>query len=144
MAMGTNEIRMAYIESEMAKRHFQSNTSDNGETATNEDGTVKRAAEVQMPQRQPASLGKLHEIDLGPAAKLQNIERTEAATRVLAGNESTTPSEGGQQPRKGGGKPWRGRKRRNSDDVRRDQLVEEVLRESKREWHPFDIPSISE
>lgn len=124
---------MAYIESEMAKRHFQNNTNDNAETTTNDDGRVKRAAEVTIPQRQPASLGKLHEIDLGLAAKLQNIERTEAATRILAGNESVTPSEGEQQTRKGDGKPWRGRKRRNSEDIRRDQLVEEVLRESKRE-----------
>lgn len=31
------------------------------------------------------------------------------------------------------GKPWRGRKRRGSDDVKRDQLVEQFLHENKRE-----------
>lgn len=31
------------------------------------------------------------------------------------------------------GKPRRTRRRRNSDDMKRDKLVEEVLRESKRE-----------
>ena len=31
------------------------------------------------------------------------------------------------------GKPWRGRKRRGSDDVKRDKMVEDVLRENRSE-----------
>lgn len=140
VATGINEIRMAYIDSEMAKRQVQSDPDGCAETTVDGDGNVQRMAEVHLPQRQPASLGKLHEIDLGPDAKLRNIQRTEAATRILAGRESPTPSDGELPPRKGDGKPWRGRKRRNSDDIRRDQLVEEVLRESKRKESPCAYP----
>ena len=43
--------------------------------------------------------------------------------------------EGVQKPRlRKDGKPWRGRRRRNSEDIKRDKLVEEVLRESRREF----------
>jgi hypothetical protein len=35
------------------------------------------------------------------------------------------------------GKPWRGRKRRASDDVKRDQLVEEFLHENRRKSLPL-------
>jgi len=80
-------------------------------------------------------LGKLQEIDLGLDAKLRNIERTEAATRRLEGGEIVE----GEETRNRGkirlgrdGKPWRGRKRRNSEDIKRDKLVEEVLKETRR------------
>jgi len=85
-------------------------------------------------QREPATLGKLHEIDLGHENKLQNIARTAAATRRLAGGENVDSEDdsASTKPRIGkDGKPWRGRRRRNSEDIERDRLVEEVLRESK-------------
>lgn len=140
-------IRMAYIESEMAKRH-QQNTNNN---ATDNIGNPGSEATVRgpnsdlvLPQRQPASLGKLHEIDLGPDAKLRNIERTEAATRRLAGDQVPDEDEEDKdatskkaRPGVKDGKNWRARKRRNSEDIRRDKLVEEVLRESKRELFLF-------
>lgn len=82
--------------------------------------------------RQPAALGKLLEIDLGPDATLNNIARTAAAQRRLEGGEVEL-EEGAQKPRlRKDGKPWRGRRRRNSEDIKRDRLVEEVLRESRR------------
>ena len=40
--------------------------------------------------------------------------------------------ERGKVPLKRNGKPWRGRRRRNSDDIKRDKLVEEVMRETRR------------
>ncbi|WEW57949.1 hypothetical protein PRK78_003416 [Emydomyces testavorans] len=93
-----------------------------------------RSAELRLPQRQPATLGKLHEIDLGPDSKLRNIERTEAATRSLVSGERVQFDDGNVGGKKSkNGKPWRHRKRRNSEDIQRDQLVEEVLRESKLE-----------
>jgi len=86
-------------------------------------------------QRQPAALGKLQEIDLGPDATLKNIERTEAAKKKLEGGveevEETTV-----KPRlRRDGKPWRGPRRRNSEDVKRDQIVEEVLKETRLELY---------
>lgn len=100
--------------------------------------TENSTGEAQR-QRQPAGLGKLQEIDLGPDATAQNIARTEAATKMFGAFGERTQS---QEAEKSGkvrmgrdGKPWRGRKRRNSEDIKRDRLVEEVLRESRLELY---------
>lgn len=82
--------------------------------------------------RVAAGMGKLQEVDLGPDATTRNIERTEAAFRRLEGGE---PAE--EQPARRvrlgrDGKPRRPPKRKNSNDLRRDQMVEAVLREAKR------------
>jgi hypothetical protein len=84
--------------------------------------------------RQPAGVGKLLEIDLGPNTTLENIMRTAAAQKRLeTGEPEALPAKPARKPRLGrDGKPWRPRKGRNEDDVKRDQLVEAILRESKR------------
>lgn len=129
--METNKIRMAYIESEMAKRFQHNLPSDKLDSDTRETGDRHAPApSLNLPQRQPASLGKLHEIDLGQETKLQNIARTEAATKHLAKDEG--PPQGTDEAgpsRDAAG--WRNRKRRTSEDIERDRLVEEILRESK-------------
>ncbi|XHG06403.1 hypothetical protein AWENTII_009598 [Aspergillus wentii] len=140
---------MTYIETEMAKR-FRHDGS--GETVDSEAPAIDEASGGQsttgLPQREPASLGKLHEIDLGQETKLQNIARTEAATRRLAGDEAQDPlaDEDGTSktvpPAREDGKPWRHRKRRKSEDIERDRLVEEVLRESKLDM--YDAPEEEE
>jgi len=82
-------------------------------------------------RRLAAGMGKLEEIDLGPSATERNIERTEAARKKLESGQSM--EEQVERVRLGqNGKPRRPRQRRNSEDVRRDQLVEAVLREAKR------------
>jgi hypothetical protein len=83
--------------------------------------------------------GKLMEIDLGDEARARNIAETERARRRLEGlPDEEVDSDG--RPRKvrlgRDGKPWRGRNRRNSEDIKRDQLVEEFLRENRREFLP--------
>ena len=121
---------MAFIDAEIAKRRqgidSKAQSADGGQTQS-----VVAANMANDIDRQPAALGKLHEIDLGVNATLTNIARTEAAQRRLDGepeDSSTAPSQ-----RLGrDGKPWRGRKSRTSEDVKRDKLVEEVLRESRR------------
>lgn len=129
---------MAYIDSQMAQRYNRSPHPDNRETP---QPTIPESSGVNptsgKPEPVPASLGKLHEIDLGQEAKLRNIARTEAATRRLAGDEDEVASGEGHAPTKPAGpndKQWRHRKRRTSADIERDRLVEEVLRESKRTW----------
>ncbi|KAK2762809.1 hypothetical protein FQN54_000984 [Arachnomyces sp. PD_36] len=133
---------MDYIESQMARRHERNTPSDTNTPKAELDneagGLIKGPSGDQYLERQPATLGKLHEIDLGPDAKLRNIARTEAAAKRLVGDESPPPDEEEEAPAKKvrlgkDGKPWRGRKRRNSEDIKRDQLVEEVMRESKLE-----------
>ncbi|KKZ60048.1 hypothetical protein EMCG_05171 [[Emmonsia] crescens] len=142
---------MAYIESEMAKRHQQNKNNNAADNIGNpgSEATVRGPnSDLVLPQRQPASLGKLHEIDLGPDAKLRNIERTEAATRRLAGDQVPDEDEDDKdvtskkaRPGVKDGKNWRARKRRNSEDIRRDKLVEEVLRESKLDV--YDEPEVA-
>uniref|UniRef100_A0A093VLQ4 Uncharacterized protein n=1 Tax=Talaromyces marneffei PM1 TaxID=1077442 RepID=A0A093VLQ4_TALMA len=94
-------------------KHIRFSQSDANDSFTN-----------AFSKREPATLGKLHEIDLGQETKLQNIARTEAATRRMAGESPDAVEEVGKS------KSWRNR-RRNREDIERDRLVEEVLRESK-------------
>jgi len=127
----TNVIRMAYIDSELAKRR---QGQDKALSLTNGYGSDGQAGPGMTDlgiQRQPAALGKLHEIDLGPDATLRNIARTEAAKRRLEDGEEEVEERTGKVRLRRDGKPWRGRRRRNSEDAKRDQLVEQVLRETR-------------
>lgn len=143
----TDEGRMAYIDSELAKRRFEgaqalvqdprqgsdfSGPEMNGAGRHDGQGESNKGVEVQ---RQPAALGKLLEIDLGDEARSRNVQRTEQARRRLDGeeveDETTQGGKTGKVRLGRDGKPWRGRKRRASDDVKRDKLVEEVLRENR-------------
>lgn len=121
---------MAYIDAEMAKRFHRSPLPEGSPADHAVAQPTSGATSTGQPQeRLPAALGKLQEIDLGQETKLQNIARTEAAARRLAGDEE----EPGQSTGRGGSpaKGWRNRKRRTSADIERDRLVEEILRESK-------------
>ena len=129
--MEANVVRMAYVDSKLAelRRGAVDDERDNVNipaSNTGQPGGITRAHQ----ERQAARLGKLQEVDLGPSTTLRNIELTEAAKRRLETGDPLRPQEQGKP------KPWRGRRRRNSDDVRRDQLVEEVLRESRRMLYP--------
>ncbi|CAI7568072.1 unnamed protein product [Penicillium pancosmium] len=109
----------------------------------------KPTAQAQaQSEREPASLGKLHEIDLGQEAKLRNIERTEAATRGFGSGESQIDRDRpgpGPGTAEDSGKSRRNR-RRTSADIERDRLVEEVLRESKLDVYdePEDEPNLDD
>ncbi|KAF9241905.1 hypothetical protein DTO013E5_6868 [Penicillium roqueforti] len=128
---------MAFIDSEMAKRYQPESKADH--SGSNQPTQEEVAGGLSLPghqTREPASLGKLHEIDLGQEATLRNIARTEAATRQMTENGGlptsvdTAPETGRPNP---DGKSWRNRKQRTDADIARDRLVEEVLRESKLE-----------
>ncbi|KAF9634598.1 hypothetical protein BFW01_g5493 [Lasiodiplodia theobromae] len=125
---------MAYIDSKMAEMREGERRAAAAEAAT--DATYSQqqpsSAAPSFPsngsrQRQPAGMGKLMEIDLGPEAVQRNIERTEEATRRLQNGELLEQE---MQP-----KGRRGRKRRTSEDIRRDKLVEEILKESRLEMY---------
>lgn len=85
-------------------------------------------------EERPTMRGRLQEVDLGDEARARNAAMTEKARRRLAGETiEDEPDESRKQPRVGkDGKPWRGRKRRASDDVKRDQMVEALMRENRR------------
>lgn len=80
-------------------------------------------------QRHPAAVGKLMEIDLGQEATLKNEARTRRLLDGLPEEEETKI----QRVRLGrDGKPRRKRWRRPSEDLKRDALVDAVLKESNR------------
>lgn len=131
---------MEYIDTQMAKRYQRSPLPETQEASRSslQQPAGGQSIPGQQLEREPASLGKLHEIDLGQETKLQNIARTEAATRRLVGDEVVPDLKGDlsaptSRPATDQ-KPWRQRKRRTSADTERDRLVEEVLRESKGRW----------
>ncbi|RDW64158.1 hypothetical protein BP5796_10660 [Coleophoma crateriformis] len=132
--------RMAYIDSQLAKRSSPSMNATTTTTTTtassqssNLPNTLSRFQADDV-QRQPAALGKLQEIDLGDEARSRNVERTDKARRRLDGEEIEEEEVKKGKVRLGrDGKPWRGRKRRGSDDVKRDKLVEDILRENRLE-----------
>lgn len=91
-------------------------------------------------------MGQILEIDLGEESRARNAYRTEMARRKAAGEvieleESTQTT---SKPRLGrDGKPWRGRKRRGSDDVQRDALVDAILHENRLDIYE-PVPSSKE
>lgn len=144
----TDQGRMAYIDSELAKRRLDiippTGASEDAATGVHaSDSSPSGKAQTSKPlERQPAALGKLLEIDLGNEARDRNVVRTEQARRRLDGEDiedDSAPEGKNKKVRLGrDGKPWRERKRRTSEDIRRDKLVEEVLRENRR-WFPIHI-----
>ena len=133
-------LRVAYIESEMEKRRRakagadSSNTSQQSHPSSSSQSSGRDASknafwQPTRPADRGATLGKLHEVDLGEENKIRNITRTKEATRRLEGGGE--PMEDVQMDGKAGKKSYR-RRRRNSQDIQRDKLVEEVLKESKR------------
>lgn len=135
----TNELRIAYIESEMAKRRLGQTSPESSDPTTSDaqhlnDEEPRPSSGLRAVQRQPAAVGKIHEIDLGKDAALRNRERTEIAVRRARGEQIPADRpETTRKPRLGrNGKPRRGPKRRNSEDLKRDQIVEQVLHESRR------------
>jgi hypothetical protein len=145
-----DEGRMAYIDSEIAKRRFEGLQSPLSQTQTTSHSHPHTQAQpavgsITAPPgigngadptltRQPATIGKLQEIDLGDEARNLNVQRTQKAQRLLNGELVESDAEATSKPAKvrlgPDGKPWRGRKRRGSEDVKRDRIVEEVLREN--------------
>jgi len=122
--------RMEYIDSEIARMRAGNIQPDSLGTASS---TVD-STNISKILRQPATIGKLMEIDLGPDATLKNTTRTEAARLRSLGHPHEEEASKPEKVRLGrDGKPRRKRWRRASDDLKRDAIVEAVMKESKRE-----------
>lgn len=137
LVCNANGAREEYIEAELAKRHHVASytrklqPSDQPDEATAQgESTADKGDE-----KHTALTGKLLEVDLGDEARSRNAVMTDRARRKLQGL-AVEDEENTERPRKvrlgRDGKPWRPRNRRNSDDIKRDQLVEEILRENRR------------
>jgi hypothetical protein len=107
-------------------------------------GKAEESVEGTNPEyghRMAAGMGKLQEIDLGPEATAENRQRTEEAWRQQQGGAGVPKVEPPVKVRLGrDGKPRRIRNRRNSEDLRRDAMVEAVMREAKRTSTAFESP----
>jgi hypothetical protein len=140
MAFIDSRLAQSRLEGEKEKALRNTNTSTGSfalKDGQHGGGAEKKDTEVQ---RQPAAMGKLMEVDLGDEARDRNVERTNQARRRLDGDEVEDDGKAGKPAkiRLGpDGKPWRSRKkRRGSDDIKRDKMVEDVLRENRRETLP--------
>lgn len=135
---------MTFIENELARRQGLAHESAENplpDGSADVDPSAKQSLPLasntrNFPQRQAATLGKLHEVDLGPDSKMRNIQRTQMATNRLAGS-ADSDGETGSPKGPGGKQKWKSKQKRNTEGQRRNQLVEEVLRESKRELALF-------
>ncbi|RKF63881.1 putative mrna splicing factor rna helicase protein [Erysiphe neolycopersici] len=162
---------MAYVDSELAKRSSQGlQASADIQKTTQQQPTASKHVNIPhipgssdhklndiskvkatIAPRQPVMLGMLQEIDLGDEARERNVKMTEQATRRLDGEVIEDEQETGKHRRRGGktmpgkdGKSWWERKRRRGDDIKRDQLVDQVLRENRLEIYeephvPFQV-----
>ncbi|PVH88362.1 hypothetical protein DL98DRAFT_648503 [Cadophora sp. DSE1049] len=156
-----NRHMMAYIDSELAKRravegaHALPPNQDSGiatAMATSTSTIAPSTSGTTLPshvrntdptQRQPATIGKLQEIDLGDEARNRNIERTNNARRRMDGEIVEEVVQGGKKKKvrlNRDGTVWVPRKRRGSEDIKRDQLVEAVLRENRLEIYEEPPP----
>jgi len=152
---------MAYVDSEMAKRHTTAidpssnpshqpvDASDSESASSAGDTSLNVTNPAPATTRHLASLGQLQEIDLGPSAHQRAINLTSAA---LARQSNPVPALEDikrlkpRKPRLGrDGKPMRPRprKRRPSADVARDALVEQVFKENRLDLYDGGIPKDS-
>ncbi|KAH9909231.1 hepatocellular carcinoma-associated antigen 59-domain-containing protein [Xylariomycetidae sp. FL2044] len=153
-----NKHMEEYIEAELARRH-NAGSATSGSGGSGSSAAAARGIQQQKrnpnalvtpsfidrkpPEKHNALLGKLMEVDLGEEMRSRNAVLTERATRKLQGeaveDDEPTSSSRPRKVRLGrDGKPWRPRNRRNSDDIKRDQLVEQILRENKLD--NYEIP----
>ncbi|KIW15952.1 hypothetical protein PV08_06002 [Exophiala spinifera] len=137
---------IAYIDSELAKRRNLAGPSFNGPQPQPHEDTRPTSVTTSgisattntIPLTGRPSARQLAEVDLGSSAHDRNLARTQAALeRAKLGlppveDEPKPPKP--RKPRLGrDGKPYRPRprKRRNSEDLARDALVEQLMRENK-------------
>lgn len=150
-ATATDPEREEYIESEMARRKrlaaaaaAQQQQQDGKNSGDAQGGSgVPLKFDPTLPasgvpvESQRVLQGRLMEIDLGEEARARTAAMTERARKRLQGEDVEDDEEGDSQPKKvrlgPDGKPWRPKNRRGSDDLKRDQLVEEFLSENRGE-----------
>ncbi|ETI28097.1 hypothetical protein G647_00546 [Cladophialophora carrionii CBS 160.54] len=151
-AVNVDQHMVAFIDSELARRRntpvssFQPLPAD----GTEEDTTVsndRSPTNEKKSSANPTAARQLAEVDLGKSAHHLNLARTQAALeRVKAGQapiEDDVKPPKPRRPRLGrDGKPMkpRPRKRRNSEDLARDALVEQFLHENKIDIYDTSTP----
>lgn len=136
------EASVAALAPDLEPAAFTSAAQRKNVTPIIEGGEEKGASVgAEQSSRLAAGMGKLQEVDLGPDATTRNVQRTEAAWKRIEGGQLEAEPPG--KVRLGrDGKPRRPPKRRNSEDIRRDQMVEAVLREAKCQSNLYHILTV--
>lgn len=125
-----DNARKNYVAAELARLQAKSATMIEHEGDTKDVPAAMEAAAVQLHSRDPATDGKLQEIDLGTDASTRNAGMAQGATH---GRPLQPSAQGPTKARLGrDGKPRRKRWRRGSEDVKRDEIVEAIMKETKR------------
>ncbi|KAF2027225.1 hypothetical protein EK21DRAFT_102661 [Setomelanomma holmii] len=96
---------------------------------------AQSAAEIEQSIRMAVGNGRIEEVDIGPIQK-----RTDEKWRRLENGEFEQIATGKLRLGRDG-KPRRPPKRRNSDDIRRDQMVDAVLSEAKLDFFDAQAPT---
>lgn len=135
------------------RQKFVPPPNDSQRPQAHEPGLDKQASDGynstlgKQPPNNPSSHRQLAEVDLGSLAHDTNLARIQAALeRAKSGQpviEETPKPPKPRKPRIGrDGKPMkpRPRKRRDSEDIVRDALVEQVLRENRLDLYETDTP----
>ncbi|KAI1279187.1 P-loop containing nucleoside triphosphate hydrolase protein [Xylaria sp. FL0933] len=140
-----NKHMEEYIEAELAKRHYMASEPQRSHSSNQPGGSAahNESTADKGEEKHTALTGKLFEVDLGDEVRSRNKAMTDRATRKLQGLEveDEESAERRKRVRLGkDGKPWRPRNRRNSDDIKRDQLVEEILRENRLDVYETPTP----
>lgn len=150
--------REEYIESKLAERHgaLPNQFSSSASRMQQEDEEMPdaplgfgtgRSGPAPAPGR--AMRGRIMEVDLGEEVRSQNVAMTERATRKLVGAnegaEVSSNNSGDEQSKPStyktrlgrDGKLIRSHDRRDSEDIERDRIVEEFMRENRRRYLYF-------
>ncbi|KAK6954089.1 hypothetical protein Daesc_004051 [Daldinia eschscholtzii] len=152
----TSSVAQSPGNREQQQQQQQQRTTSTSTPTTTTTTTAVTVAPPRPELRNRALQGQLMEIDLGDEARSRNEALTERATRKMMMMQGRAASAGlddddndddksqSGRPKKvrlgRDGKPWRPRNRRNSDDIKRDQLVEEILRESRLDVYETATP----
>ncbi|KAF5017507.1 hypothetical protein F66182_10552 [Fusarium sp. NRRL 66182] len=108
---------MDYIESRLSNRAGGNNSQNMSSASASDHARQPSVTAPKLESGRAVMQGQLMEIDLGDGPPGGNPTEEERKTK---------------KPRlRRDGKPWRPRNRRDSDALKRDQLVEEILREAK-------------
>ncbi|KAF4345590.1 hypothetical protein FBEOM_441 [Fusarium beomiforme] len=116
---------MDYIESRLSNRAGGNRSQNNSSTSTSEPIPQHSVTASNQESGRAVMQGQLMEIDLD--------EHSAHSESTFQADSTTDGGRRAKKPRlRRDGKPWRPRNRRDSDALKRDQIVDEILRETRR------------
>ncbi|GKU00150.1 hypothetical protein FLAG1_07545 [Fusarium langsethiae] len=120
---------MDYIESRLSNRAVRDSLQTTSSASASDPARQSSTNAIKHETGRAVMQGQLMEIDLGDHAQDSSAARN---GRPSQGDGATGGERRAKKPRlRRDGKPWRPRNRRDSDAAKRDQIVDEILRETR-------------